>query len=400
MTDSPENIKFKVIIVDDVKDNLLALNALLERTDVEIVQARSGSEALELMMKHEFCLALLDVQMPEMNGFELAELMRGTNRTKYIPIIFVTAAARNQRYVFRGYESGAVDFLVKPVNPFILNCKVSIFLELHQQKLELKRQLDELTKSREEQVAVMAQLNEAKTALEKSVNDREDFMSIASHEFKTPLTTLKLQSQIRSRNLLKADDKSFTHEKLTAMFDSDNAQYGKLNRLIDDMLDVSRIISGKLSMDLEVFDLAAVIKETIKRNSNIFKFTECSIQVVSDKPIMVNMDRLRIEQVMTNLLTNAVRYGAGKPISVLITSNHDHVLIAVKDNGIGIAEENLERIFMRFERATATAMTGLGLGLYIVSQIIEAHQGLIKVTSNIGEGSEFTVSLPLAAEMH
>lgn len=400
MTDSPSDTKFKVIIVDDVKDNLLALNALLDRTDVEIVQARSGSEALELMMKHEFCLALLDVQMPEMNGFELAELMRGTNRTKYIPIIFVTAAARNQRYVFRGYESGAVDFLVKPVDPFILNCKVSIFLELHQQKLELKRQLEELTKSREEQVAVMTQLNDAKTALEKSVNDREDFMSIASHEFKTPLTTLKLQSQIRSRNLLKADDNSFSREKLSVMFDSDNVQYGKLNRLIDDMLDVSRIISGKLSMDLEVFDLASVIKETIKRNNEIFKFAECSIEVLSDKPIMVNMDRLRIEQVMTNLLTNAVRYGAGKPISVLITSNIDNVLITVKDNGIGIAEENLKRIFMRFERATATAMTGLGLGLYIVSQIIEAHQGLIKVTSNIGEGSEFTVSLPLAAEMH
>lgn len=400
MTDSPSDTKFKVIIVDDVKDNLLALNALLDRTDVEIVQARSGSEALELMMKHEFCLALLDVQMPEMNGFELAELMRGTNRTKYIPIIFVTAAARNQRYVFRGYESGAVDFLVKPVDPFILNCKVSIFLELHQQKLELKRQLEELTKSREEQVAVMTQLNDAKTALEKSVNDREDFMSIASHEFKTPLTTLKLQSQIRSRNLLKADDNSFSREKLSVMFDSDNVQYGKLNRLIDDMLDVSRIISGKLSMDLEVFDLASVIKETIKRNNEIFKFAECSIEVLSDKPIMVNMDRLRIEQVMTNLLTNAVRYGAGKPISVLITSNIDNVLITVKDNGIGIAEENLKRIFMRFERATATAMTGLGLGLYIVSQIIEAHQGLIKVTSNIGEGSEFTVSLPLEAEMH
>lgn len=396
----PENTKFKVIIVDDIKDNLLALNALLERTDVEIIQARSGSEALELMMKHEFCLAFLDVQMPVMNGFELAELMRGTNRTKYIPIIFVTASARNQKFVFRGYESGAVDFLIKPVDPFILNCKVSIFLELHQQKLELKKQLIDLTNAREEQALVMDQLNITKTALEKSVNDREEFMSIASHEFKTPLTTLKLQSQIRSRNLLKGDPTSFTPEKLTVMFNSDVAQYGKLNRLIDDMLDVSRINSGKLSMDLEVFDLAAVIKETIKRNSNIFKFAECSIEVVSDRPIMVNMDRLRIEQVMTNLLTNAVRYGDGKPISVLITSNINHVYIAVKDNGIGIAEENLERIFMRFERATGTAMAGLGLGLYIVSQIIEAHQGLISVKSNIGEGSEFTVSLPLTAEIH
>lgn len=145
-----EKKKFEILIVDDVKDNLLALNALLSQENVTILQAKSGNEALEIMLKHDVCLALLDVQMPVMNGFELAELMRGSQKTRSIPIIFVTAIAKNQKFEFRGYETGAVDYLFKPIDPYILKCKVNVFLEMHKQKIELRDTIELLNKIRQE----------------------------------------------------------------------------------------------------------------------------------------------------------------------------------------------------------------------------------------------------------
>ena len=376
--------KLKILIVDDVKENLLALNALLARDDVEIFKAQSGSHALELMVKHDFCLALLDIQMPEMNGFELAEFMRGTNKTRNIPIIFVTAATKDERYVFKGYESGAVDFLRKPLDPYVVRSKVNVFLQLHQQKVELTKQV--------------AELKQTKEALEQSVRVREEFMSIAGHELKTPLTTLKLQSQIRMRTLEKNRETPFTPETLIKMFDSDNKQIEKLTRLIDDMLDISRISSGKLFIHLERFDLCALIHEIIERNEEQFKLAGNQVKVdYSSESISGNWDKFRIEQVITNLFTNAMRYGAGKPIEVKINVNLDHAVIIISDHGIGIAKEDHERIFQRFERATGQEVSGLGLGLYIVTQIIEAHHGSIKVESHPGQGSSFIIDLPLSS---
>jgi signal transduction histidine kinase len=394
---SGSNIKDKleILIVDDVKDNLLALKSLLARDDVNISQAQSGTEALDLMMNHDFSLALLDVQMPGMDGFELAELMRGSNKTKNIPIIFVTAIARDQKYVFKGYESGAVDFIWKPLDSHIVNSKVNVFLELHQQKKELQKKVEELKKIQDEQAKLLFQLNKTKEELEQAVRVREEFMSIAGHELKTPLTTLKLQIQIRKRNLKKGNDSSFTTEKLAKMFDSDDKQVGRLTRLIDDMLDISRISSGKLSMNLEDFDLCSLVHDVIERHLELFKAEGNQIQIDSCKSINGRWDKFRIEQVITNLLTNAFRYGEGKPIKISIRTEQDRAVVVIEDKGIGIAEEDLKRIFQRFERATGTEASGLGLGLYIVSQIIEAHKGFVNVESDPGKGSVFTIDLPL-----
>lgn len=394
---SGSNIKDKleILIVDDVKDNLLALKSLLARDDVNISQARSGIEALDLMMKHDFSLAMLDVQMPGMDGFELAELMRGSNKTKNIPIIFVTAIAKDQYYVFKGYESGAVDFLSKPLDPHIVNSKVNVFLELHQQKKELQKKVDELKQIQDEQTKLLFQLNKTQEELEQAVRVREEFMSIAGHELKTPLTTLKLQIQVRKRNLEKGNDSSFTTEKLAKMFDSDDKQVGRLTRLIDDMLDISRISSGKLSMNLEDFDLCSLIHDVIERHLELFKAAGNQIEIDSCESINGRWDKFRIEQVITNLLINAIRYGEGKPIKISIKTEQGRAVVVIEDKGIGIEKEDLKRIFQRFERATETEVSGLGLGLYIVSQIIEAHKGFINVESHPGKGSVFTIDLPL-----
>ncbi|MBC7693085.1 MAG: hybrid sensor histidine kinase/response regulator [Methylotenera sp.] len=370
----------KILLVDDLKDNLLALEWLLKRDDLEIFKARCGTDALEFISRHEFALALIDVQMPGMSGFELAELIRGTNKTKSVPIIFVSATAKSESFSFRGYESGAVDFLLKPLDTHALKNKVNIFIELFRQRQEL-----ELT---------LTKLRNTEIELEQAVQIRDEFMSIASHELKTPLTVLKLQSQLRKRRIAKGDSKSFTAEAMTRMFVADEKQLDRITHLIDDMLDISRINSGKLSIRVEQFDLCELVRDLLERNKELFSAAACSVSSEFCGGVRGNWDRFRIEQVVTNLLTNAMRYGAGKPIFVQVESSRGMARIVVQDHGQGIAPENHERIFQRFERAAGKEVNGLGLGLYIVKEILTAHGGSIRLESEVGVGSSFYVELP------
>ncbi len=371
----------KILLVDDLKDNLLALEGLLRRDDIEIMKAKSGTEALELMIPHEFALALIDVQMPGMSGFELAELMRGTKKTGNIPIIFVTATAKEQSFSFKGYESGAVDFLLKPLDTHAVKSKVSIFIELY--------------RNRREQEVLLVKLTKAQAELQQAVQIRDEFMSIASHELKTPLTSLMLQSQMRKRNLRKADPAAFTLERLAKMFDTDERQIQRITRLIDDMLDISRISSGKLSMNIEQFDLCELIRDLVERSSEQFVAAGCLVKFEVCQSAVGSWDRFRIEQVVMNLLTNAMRYGAGKPIVIRVKLDQDRARIVVHNQGRGIAKEDHERIFQRFERAVSgNEISGLGLGLYIVRQIMEAHHGSIRVESELDQGATFIVELP------
>jgi signal transduction histidine kinase len=373
--------KIKILLVDDLKDNLLALEGLLRNDFLEVFQATGGTEALELMMVNDFAVALIDVQMPVMDGFELAELMRSTKRTRSIPIIFVTAATE-QSFGFKGYESGAVDFLLKPLNSHAVKSKVGIFVDLYRQKFELKTQLEEIEK--------------IKKQLEDSLRLRDEFMSVASHELKTPLTSLTLQSQLRKRNLLKGDSTLFSLERLGKMFDSDEKQIKRITHLIDDMLDVTRINSGKLTMNFEKFDLCEMVRELVERNNDLFLASGCILTCNYCEPAVGNWDRFRIEQVVTNLLTNAMRYGSGSPISVTVKRTKMGCQVSVKDFGRGIAPESHGRIFERFERAESSGhIAGLGLGLYIVKQIVEAHHGKISLESELGKGASFTVELPI-----
>lgn len=370
----------KILLVDDLKDNLLALEGLLERDDLDIYKSKSGTEALDLLMSHEFAVALIDVQMPGMSGFELAELMRGITQTQGIPIIFVSATAKQPSYSFEGYESGAVDFLLKPLDPHSVKCKVNIFVELF--------------RTQRDQREILKTLKETQAELEKAVRTRDEFMSIASHELKTPLTSLKLQAQLRKRILINAEPSAFSPERLAKMFDGDEKQLDRLARLVDDMLDISRISSGKLSINLERFDLCEVVESLIDRSRGQFEAAGCPVDIAINGSAFGSWDRLRIEQVVTNLLTNAIRYGSGKPISVQVNAIPAGAQVVVRDQGQGIAVENHERIFQRFERVRGTEVTGLGLGLYIVKQIIVAHQGSIRVESELGQGASFIFELP------
>jgi len=390
------NIQAKLLIVDDLPENLLALEALIKREDRTVYKALSADEALSLLLQHEFAMAILDVQMPGMNGFELAELMRGTEKTKNIPIVFVSAAGRELNYAFKGYESGAVDFLHKPLDIHAVKSKVNVFVDLYRQSKAMKQQVEALEQSRREQEALLQKLQATQNELEQAVRMRDDFMSIVAHEVRTPLNGLILETQLRKMHLARENAAAFSLDKMHAMVDRDERQIKSLIRLIEDMLDISRIRTGKLSIRPSRFDLAQLVRGLVENFAPQVEAAQSSLSLQAEQPLEGNWDEFRIEQVVSNLLTNALRYGAKSPIEVRVYAQDGEARVEVRDHGIGISEDNQKRIFQQFERVSANHVAaGLGLGLFISEQIVTAHGGAISVESRIDEGALFRVSLPL-----
>lgn len=236
-------------------------------------------------------------------------------------------------------------------------------------------------------------------ALREALFYRDEFLSIASHELKTPLTSLKLQAQSFKRTARRQDPTAYSKERTDRLVDQVDHQVTRLVRLVDDMLDISRIRTGRLSITKERISVGEVVQEVVERLRPEFQHVMGDVpQIECQESLDVLGDRLRIEQVISNLLSNALRYGNGRPINVKVGRSEQKALVAIKDQGIGIAANDLQKIFTRFQRAVpASEVSGLGLGLYIAKQIVEAHEGEIKVESELHQGSTFTVELPLYA---
>lgn len=382
----------KLLIVDDLPENLLALSKIIEQDDRIIYQASSGEAALALLLEHDFALAIIDVMMPEMDGFELAELMRGTERTRNVPIVFVSAAGKELNHAFKGYETGAVDFLYKPLDIAAVKSKVNVFVALCQQRVEVKRQVEALEQSRRELRATQAEL-------ERSVQMRDDFMSMVAHELRTPLNTLFLETQMRGMQLDKGNLAAFSEENLRKMVARDGRQIQSMIRLINDMVDVSRIRSGKLSIRPAETELAALLNRIV---SDLAQRTEAAggtIELDAPNEVAGVWDEFRVEQIIINLLTNALRYGGSKPVTITLKRRDEWAEIVVRDQGVGISAEDQLRIFKPFERAgTKDVREGLGLGLYIARQLAESHGGTLDVDSAPNQGAAFRLALPLTIE--
>jgi len=394
------DVESKLLIVDDLPENLLALEALIRGPGRTVYRATSAEEALALLLDHEFALAILDVQMPGMNGFELAELMRGTERTRHIPIIFVSAAGRELNYAFRGYESGAVDFLHKPLDPHAVTSKVTVFVDLHRHRKALGQEMEKLAAAHHKQKELVEQLRQAQRKLEHAVRMRDDFMSMVSHELRTPLNTLYLETQLRQMHLSKGKLESFAPDRLPAMIERDQRQIRNMVRLIDDMLDVTRMRRDALSIQPQPVDLAALARAVVEGLRQQAEAAGSMIALEAPGELRGVWDEFRIEQVLTNLLTNALRYGRGKPVEMMVSEAGGIARITVRDQGIGIAPEDQERIFEQFERTDDSRKhaSGLGLGLYITRKIVGLHNGRVEVQSTPGQGALFRVELPLQAD--
>jgi signal transduction histidine kinase len=383
----------KLLIVDDLPENLQALTKIIEQEDREIYRASSGDAALSLLLEHDFALAILDVMMPDMNGFELAELMRGTEKTRHVPIVFVTAGGRELNFAFKGYESGAVDFLHKPLDIAAVKSKVNVFVALYQQRNQVKQQLEALEYSQH-------QLHATRMELEQALKMRDDFISLVAHELRTPLNTLHIETQMRRLQLQRGDIGAFDAERLTGMVERDNRQIQNMIRLINDMVDVSRVNSGNLSIKKSTVNLTQLIMRVV---SDFFQQADAigsSLKFAGDAEVYSVCDDLRVEQIIANLITNALRYGGNKPIHVIVSAHEGDAIIHVQDHGNGIPSSEHQRIFEKFERlGNNEVREGLGMGLYIARQLARAHGGDLTVSSVCGEGSRFTLQLPLAHEV-
>ena len=348
----------KFLLVDDLDENLLVLEALLRRDGLELLKARSGREALELMLEHEFALALIDVQMPEMDGFELAELMRGAERTRHVPIIFVTAGMQERHRIFKGYDAGAVDFLFKPLEPQILRHKTETFFQLYRQRQDLVETL---------------RLN-------------EELMAVVGHDLRNPLNVV-----LMTTNLLA----STTDPQLKKYVDRLQSSGTRMLHIIEELFDLSRArLGGGIPIERAPLDLLALTRKTVAE----FEATNPNrqIDVIAAGDLHGEWDGGRLGQVLSNLVGNALRHGLPSiPITVRLSGGSSEVVISVH-NGGEIPAALIPRLFEPFQSGLGrrTRAEGLGLGLYIVQQIVLAHGGDVQVTSTPEAGTTFEVRLP------
>lgn len=513
---SAQDEQVKILVVDDKKENLLALRAILPEPQYNLVTATSGEEALLLLLKHDFAVILLDVMMPGMDGYELARLIRSRERTRHVPIIFLTAVATDAEHMFKGYSLGAADYLMKPLEPAVVKSKVNVFVDLYRKTLQVKKQeelirekerlekeieMAELRRSQEERyrqltesipqmvwtsrpdgtpeyfnsrwieytglapdytknwleplhpddrARILSDWNEklhekhlfeaecrvrrasdstyrwhlvravplrdssgevigwvgtftdiedqkrAETELKNTIRSRDEFFSIASHELKTPLTSLKLRADIFDREIRRATGEMIPKETVIDALDFFNGQLFRLENLVENLLDISRIRLKKFEVRIQKVDLATVVRETANRLKDQAAMVGSTIDVDAPDSLEGYWDRMRMEQLLTNLISNAIRYGNGQPIHVSLLDEKKNVKIIVEDQGIGIAEEAGARIFEPFERGVSRskAAPGLGIGLFVVKQIVDAHQGRVWAEKRKEQGSRFLVELP------
>jgi signal transduction histidine kinase len=376
MTTADKPINF--LLVDDLEENLLALEALLQREGLTCLKARTGEEALELLLVHDVALALLDVQMPGMDGFELAEFMRGSERSRHIPIIFVTAGAASSQRRFRGYEAGAVDFIQKPIETHILRSKANVFFDLYKQRQQLETQRDEL--------------EAAAQALRRADRHKDSFLAVLAHELRNPVAALN-----GGLHLLKKD---ITPERASDIRSRMERMLDHLTHLVDDLLDVSRVSQGKVSLKKARVDLRDVLQSAIEASQHtIDAGSHRFVSQVPTEAIWLDGDHTRLAQIVSNLLNNAAKYTpSGGTVTLSAVANGSSVVIAVSDTGVGIPPEMQSKIFEIFaqvEDHLGKSQGGLGIGLALVRQLVALHGGAITVESDgEGHGSTFTVRLP------
>ncbi|WP_373044465.1 sensor histidine kinase [Vulgatibacter sp.] len=506
-----------ILVVDDQGANLTALEAILEPLGQKLLLVRSGEEALKQLMLHEdVAVILLDVRMPGIDGFETARLIKMRDRSRFIPIVFLTGLGEDEGALFRGYEHGAVDYIRKPFDADVLRSKVRVFVELHQRGVALQRQaqllreheLAAIERRHEEryrslidampqcvwalgpdgeiqyanegwrsyaalrrgettlevlrrfihpedapvmevarrraldgispfevqfrlrrahdgawrwhlgrgvphrddrgtvlgwvitatdihdQKQIESALQQTEQALRKASEAKDVFLAAASHELRTPLTVVKAQTALTLRRLAKAGGDA---ERSLTMIDR---QIGRMVRLVEDLLDVGRLQSGRLSLEWESFDLVELLSETRERMQLLSDAHP--IELHAPEALPIEADRHRLEQVFTNLVANAIRYSPdGGSVRLDVADEGDRIRISVHDEGVGIPLDRQTEIFEQFGQAHGVRYGGLGLGLTIAAGIVGQHGGRIWVESDgkPGAGTTFHVEMPRAAEL-
>lgn len=407
--------RVSILLVDDRPENLLALEAILEPLGQILIRAGSGPEALRQVLALDFAVMLLDVQMPGMNGFEVAEIIKSRERSRTIPIIFLSAISKEDAYVFKGYSMGAVDYVFKPFNPDVLKSKVSVFVDLFVKQRELQRQGELLRDSQKRELelehrtslleaearsaAKLSQMNDElhrrQVALEQAMGARNRFYASMSHELRTPINAVIGYSTIMLDNIygpLNVKQKEGLQRTLKA------ARH--LLELVNDVLDLSKIEAGKIELSLQPVMFPALIEDLFVTVRPLADEYGSTLSLDTDgEHFNIVSDPRRVRQILLNLLSNAIKFGEGKPIRVLCKQCDDKSAeIEVIDQGVGIAHDDIARIFEEFVQVSESKQPGTGLGLPISRRLAQLLDGSLTVHSVPGEGSSFRLTLPASTE--
>lgn len=403
-----------VLIVDDIRANIIALKKTLELHDIDVDTAESGEEALKKILKTNYCLIIMDVQMPGLDGFEVVKILSGNKRTKDIPVIFLSALNIEKKYIFKGYETGAVEYITKPVDSDLLILKVKTFIKIYEQQNELKGMKDLLSK--EIKIRKEAQDNlEIKIAertrelvakneeLELRNHELQQFSWVVSHDLNEPIRKIQIFIKIIKELYLTADEKAIDYVDRTIK----SAE--RMQTLITDLLAYSRLSS---QVKPETTDLNVVLQEVLSDFDYLIERKNATIKT-SELPTIDSIPS-QLRQVFQNLIGNALKFSgntnqplieitseiiAEKSFDSPVSPEGKFCRISVKDNGIGFDEIYLDRIFIIFQSLNdRQTYEGTGIGLAIAKKIIEKHNGLITAKSKPGEGASFIIVLPLKYE--
>jgi signal transduction histidine kinase len=376
--------KANILIVDDLPEKLLAFRTMLEELDQNLVMARSGSEALAEVLKREFAVILLDLNMPDIDGLETAALIRDYKRSAHTPIIFITAYA-DEMQVHKAYQLGAVDYILSPIQPDVLRSKVKVFVELFQ--------LQQRTRQMGEERVALAKAETARRAAEENNRRKDEFIAMLSHELRNPLAPIRAGIEV-IRRMRSAEP---TVAQAVEVMDR---QVVNLVRLVEELLEVSRISQGRITLKKEPIELERIIALGVETARPLITARGQSLDVVvPPAPVWVSGDGMRLGQVVANLLNNASKYTQERGhIEVAAMANAGEAVILVRDNGTGIDSQLLPHVFELFvqgERSLDRSQGGLGIGLSLVRHLVELHQGRVEVHSaGAGKGATFKVVLP------
>jgi signal transduction histidine kinase len=391
-----------ILIVDDEPRNLSVLESILDDPGYRLVRATSGDEALLALVSDDFAALVLDVQMPGMSGFELAQMVKERRKTSRIPILFLTAFYNDDQHVLEGYGSGAVDYLHKPVNPAVLRSKVAVFAELHRKERELERanrRLVELNATLDRRVAERtAALQESEARLREASQRKDEFLATLAHELRNPLAPVRNAIHFLKLRGPGTSDVQWASEMI-------DRQVSLMGRLIDDLMDVSRISRGRVELRRERVVLDEVLGDALETIQPQIDGAGHKLTVLQPATkLTLDGDRARLAQAFMNLLSNAAKYtDPGGQLEVRVVSEGGTALLSFRDNGIGIAPDRVEQVFDMFSQegpALSRSRGGLGIGLSLTRKLVELHGGTVSASSEgPGKGSVFTIRLPLAVSV-